>query len=448
MNNKTIMTELERVLRNQREELECTDFSEYVTRKEEEFIDLESPVAQIVIGVRRCGKSTLCQKVLKQSGVMFAYANFDDAVLAALKAVEMNLLLETLYQIYGAFTHLFLDEVQNIDQWPLFVNRLLRQKIHLVLTGSNANLLSDDLSTHITGRYNEIHLHPFSFKDYCVAKKVDTKGLTTKAEGLRRHALDGYLMQGGLPETFFMKDQGRYVRSLLDAIINKDICKRYKIRYKKTLQQIANGLLDRFCQEVNYQDIQEAYHLKSVHTAKNYVSYIEKAYLVQLVPRYSFKSIERQNYRKVYAIDTAFVTEHADVLQTDSWGWRLENVVCVELLRRMEYASQELFYLRENRSYEVDFAVVDRGHVTQLVQVTYDFSNPSTRLYNREIGGLLKGATATHCNNLTLIMMHGESHDIKEGDYTIHCITATEWLLHHPNNSAPLVRSDLQFAQL
>lgn len=442
------MTELERILRNQREELESTDFSEYVTRKEEEFIDLESPVAQIVIGVRRCGKSTLCQKVLKQSGVMFAYANFDDAVLAALKAVEMNLLLETLYQIYGAFTHLFLDEVQNIDQWPLFVNRLLRQKIHLVLTGSNANLLSDDLSTHITGRYNEIHLHPFSFKDYCVAKKVDTKGLTTKAEGLRRHALDGYLMQGGLPETFFMKDQGRYVRSLLDAIINKDICKRYKIRYKKTLQQIANGLLDRFCQEVNYQDIQEAYHLKSVHTAKNYVSYIEKAYLVRLVPRYSFKSIERQNYRKVYAIDTAFVTEHADVLQTDSWGWRLENVVCVELLRRMEYASQELFYLRENRSYEVDFAVVDRGHVMQLVQVTYDFSNPSTRLYNREIGGLLKGATATHCNNLTLIMMHGESRDIKEGDYTIHCITATEWLLNRPNNSAPLVRSDLLSVQL
>lgn len=431
------MTELERILRNQREELEGTDFTQFVTRREEEHIDLESPVAQIVIGVRRCGKSTLCQKVLKQSGVTFAYANFDDAVLASLKAVEMNLLMETLYQIYGAFTHLFLDEVQNIDQWPLFVNRLLRQKIHLVLTSSNANLLSDDLSTHITGRYNEIHLHPFSFEDYCAAKKVNTKGQTTKAEGLRRHALDGYLMHGGLPETFFMKDQGKYVRSLLDAVINKDICKRYKIRYKKTLQQIANGLLDRFCQEVNYQDIQEIYHLKSVHTAKNYVSYIEKAYLVRLVPRYSFKSIERQNYRKVYAIDTAFVTDHADVLQTDSWGWRLENVVCVELLRRMEYATQELFYLRENRSYEVDFAVVDQGHVTQLVQVTYDFSNPSTRLYNREIGGLIKGAEATRCNNLTLIMMHGEPHEIQEGNYIVKCIPITDWLLSYPNNSVP-----------
>lgn len=423
------MNELERVLRDQREELENTDFGRLVTRKEEEQLELDSTVAQIVIGVRRCGKSTLCQKVLKQSGVSFAYANFDDAVLASLKATEMNFLMETLYKIYGEFTHLFLDEVQNIDQWPLFVNRLLRQKIHLVLTGSNANLLSDDLSTHITGRYNEIRLYPFSFEDYCVAKQVDTQGQTTKLEGLRQHALDNYLMSGAMPETFGMKNQGKYIHSLLDAIINKDICKRYKVRYKKTLQQVANGLLDKFCQEVNYQDVQENYHLNSVHTAKNYVSYIEKAYLIRLVPRYSFKSIERQNYRKAYAIDTAFVTDHDDVLQTDSWGWRLENVVCVELLRRMEYATQELFYLRENRNYEVDFAVVEQGHVTELVQVTYDFSNPSAKLYKREVGGLLKGAAATRCHRLTLVMMHGEPRDIHEGDYTVHCVSATDWLL-------------------
>lgn len=423
------MNELERVLRDQRDELENTDYGLLVTRKEEELMDLESPVAQIVIGVRRCGKSTLCQKVLKQSGVSFAYANFDDAVLASLKATEMNFLMETLYRIYGEFTHLFLDEVQNIDQWPLFVNRLLRQKIHLVLTGSNANLLSDDLSTHITGRYNEIRLYPFSFEDYCVANEVDVKGLTTKAEGLRARSLDSFLMQGGLPETLAMKNQSMYVRSLLDAIINKDICKRYKIRYKKTLQQLANGLLDIFCQEVNYQDLQEKYHLKSMHTVMNYVSYIEKSYLVRLVPRYSFKSIERQSFRKVYAIDMAFVTNHADVLQTDSWGWRLENIVCIELLRRMQYATQELFYIRENRSYEVDFVLVDQGHVSELVQVTYDFSNPTTRLYNREVGGLLKGAAATHCSNLTLLMMYGESRVINEGEYVIHCVPVIDWLL-------------------
>lgn len=423
------MSDLERILRNQQEELNETNFNDYITRQEEKQIDLDSNLAQIVIGVRRSGKSTLCQKVLRQSGVLFAYANFDDSVLASLHAEDMLTLQEMLLRIYGPFTHLFLDEVQNIDKWPLLVNRLLRQKIHLILTGSNANLLSDELSTHITGRYNEIHLYPFSFHDYCIAHQVDTEGLTTKAEGLRGYALNNYLMNGGLPETFLMKNQARYVQSLLDAILNKDICRRYKIRYKKTLQQIANGMVDHFCQEVSYEDVQKKYLLKSIHTAKNYVSYIEKAYLIRLVSRYSFKSIERQNYRKVYSIDTSFVTTHHDALQTDNWGWRLENVVAIELFRRMEYATQELYYLRENRSYEVDFAVVERGHVIKLIQVTYDFTQPSNRLYNREIGGLLKGAAATHCKDLTLVMMAGEEGDLIVDGLVIHRILATHWLL-------------------
>lgn len=425
------MTDLENILRLQQEELRNTDFSTYVTRLEEQQIDLKSPLAQIVIGVRRCGKSTLCQKVLTASGVSFAYANFDDSVLASLRAEDMLAFQQTLLRIYGPFTHLFLDEVQNIDQWPLLVNRLLRQKIHLILTGSNANLLSDELSSHITGRYNEIRLYPFSFGDYCAAHHVNVNGLTITAEGLRAHTLDNYLMTGGLPETFTMKNQTKYVFSLLDAIINKDICRRYNIRFKKTLQQVANGLLDRFCQEVSYDAIQRDYQIKAIHTAKNYVSYIEKAYLVRLVPRYSFKSIERQSYRKVYAIDTAFVTNHNDALQTDNWGWRLENAVAVELLRRMEYATQELYYLRENRNYEVDFAIVDRNHVIQLVQVTYDFTSPARRLYNREIGGLLKAAAATRCTRLTLVMMNGEERDIREGDYTVRCVLASRWLLNH-----------------
>jgi len=423
------MTNIERTLRNQQEELLSINLNTYITRPEEQQIDLESNLAQIVIGVRRSGKSTLCLKVLIQSGVNFAYANFDDETLASLQAENMLELQEALIRIYGSFTHLFLDEVQNINKWPLFVNRLLRQKTHLVLTGSNANLLSDELSTHITGRYNEIHLFPFSFRDYCVTNHIDMYSLTTNAEGLRGYSLNNYLMKGGLPETFQMKNQARYVYSLLDAILNKDICRRYKIRYKKTLQQIANGLLDHFCQEVSFKDIQENFFLKSIHTAKDYVSYIEKAYLIRIVPRYSFKSIERQTYRKVYAIDTAFVTTHQDALQTDNWGWRLENTIAIELLRRMEYATQELYYLRENRNYEVDFAIVEHGHVVKLIQVTYDFTNPKPRLYNREVGGLLKGAAATKCKDLTLIMMNGKEEDLCIGDYVVHCVLATNWLL-------------------
>lgn len=420
---------LERILRDQREELLSVDYSSFITRREEEEINLNSRLAQIVIGVRRCGKSTLCQKVLIESKVLFAYVNFDDEELSSLHTEELNDVILTLYRIYGPFTHLFMDEIQNVPKWHLFVNRLLRQGIHLILTGSNANLLSGELATHLTGRYNEIRLFPFSFSEYCIAKGIRPDASTTKSTGILLNALDIYLQQGGFPETLLMERYDKYISSLLTAIISKDICNRYKVRYKKTLQQLANGILDRFCQEVSYSDLQESYFLNSIHTAKNYVSYLENAYLIRLVPRYSFKSIERQTMRKAYCIDNAFITNHDDALQTENLGWRLENIIAIELFRRMENDTQQLFYLRQHKSYEVDFVIVERNKVKQLIQVTYDFTHPKAKLYNREIGGLLKGAAATGCKNLTLIIMYGEEGDIEVNGLVIHKVFAYRWLM-------------------
>lgn len=422
-------TNIEQILRDQKDELTNTDYNHLVARQEEQLIDLDSNLAQVVIGVRRCGKSTLCQKVLTESGVNFAYVNFDDEELASLQANELNDVIQTLYRINGPFTHLLMDEVQNIPKWHLFVNRLLRQGHHLILTGSNANLLSGELATHLTGRYNEIRLFPFSFADICLSKGLSVTQRTTKAIGLLDNALDTYLQDGGLPETLFTHRQDKYVASLLNAIISKDICRRYKVRYKKTLQQMADGLLDHFCQETSYPSLQENYQLSSVHTAKNYLSYLENAFLLRLVPRFSFKSIERQTLRKVYSIDNAFVTNHDDALQTENLGWRLENVVAIELYRRMEYDTQQLFYIRQNKSYEVDFVIVNRNKVTQLIQVTYDFTAPRAKLYNREIGGLVKGAAATGCKNLTLIMLTGEPGDVEVDGLTLHKVLARDWLL-------------------
>lgn len=423
------MPHLEQILIDQKAELLATDFKAYVSRKEEREIELDSPLAQIVIGVRRSGKSTLCQKVLVESGVKFAYVNCDDEHIAHLRSAELTDLQEALYAVYGDFTHLFIDEVQNLADWPLFVNRLLRQRLHLVLTGSNANLLSDELSTHITGRYNEIRLYPFSFSDYLADRGIDGQERTTRAKGLMTKALHDYLLQGGMPETLTLRRPDKYIHALLDAVVGKDICRHYKVRYKQTLRQIVAGVLDRFCQEINYSDVQQAYKLASIHTAKNYVGYIDKAYLVRLVPRFSWGSIERQTSRKAYAIDTAFVTTHDNVLQPDNMGWRLENVVAIELFRRMAYASSQVYYLRENRNYEVDFAVADNGKIRELIQVTYDFATPTQRLYNREVKALVKGARATRCTALTLIMMYGQERDIAVEGLTIRCRLAVNWLL-------------------
>lgn len=115
-------------------------------------------------------------------------------------------------------------------------------------------------------------------------------------------------------------------------------------------------------------------------------------------------------------------------VQTESLGWRLENVVANELQRRLDHVQEHLYYLKKGRTYEVDFAVVRVTRVTQLIQVTYDFRSPSTKLYNREIGGLLNGANDTHCSILTLIDMEGKTQDIEAGGHTIHKVKAADWL--------------------
>ena len=422
--------DLQKILFNQRAEIEALDISKLCTRVEEQQIDLDSKLAQIVIGVRRSGKSTLCQKVLLQNNIKYAYVNFDDENLVDIKKSDLDTLLENLYRVYGEFTHLFLDEIQNIEGWHLFVNRLLRLGIRLIITGSNANLLSGELATHLTGRYNQIELYPFSFLEYCTINNIKVAGKTTKDEALRLRALDEYLFRGGFPEIIGLENSRKYTLSLLNAIINKDICQRYKVRHKQTLSDIANGLLDLFCQEISYAQIAKTYQLNSIHTAKNYYSYLVNAYLLCAIPKYSFKSRERQQMRKSYAIDPAFITNHEVVLQPDNYGWRLENVVAIELLRRLDSSYQQLFYLRQNKSYEVDFVVVEQSKIKELIQVTYDFSAPTTKLYNREVGGLVKGAKQTGCHQLTLIMMNGESRTLEVDGYTIKCIRAVDWLLN------------------
>ena len=425
------MKDLKRILSNQKAELDVVNLEALCSRKEEQEIQLNSKLAQIVIGVRRSGKSTLCMKVLMQSGVHFAYVNFDDERLQKVGVEELDVILQELYAIYGSFTHLFLDEVQNVDGWHLFVNRLLRQGIKLVLTGSNANLLSGELSTHLTGRYHQIELYPFSFSEYCTIRGVDAHGMTTKAYGLRDKALDEYLMSGGFPELIASPEISKrdYLFSLREAIVKKDICQRYKIRYKQTLSDLANRLLDWFCQEKSYNDIAKEMSINSVHTIKNYITYLQNAYLLCLLPKFSLKSSERNLARKMYAVDNAFISQHENALLTESFGLRLENVVAVELLRRLHSEYEQLYYLRKVQDFEVDFVVVESSHVRELIQVTYDFVEPSAKLYNREVNGLIKGSHLTRCDNLTLIMMRGEPRDIQVEGKIVHCVLAADWLL-------------------
>ena len=418
------------ILSDQREELTNRHWKNIVTREEEKAINLNSPLAQVVIGVRRSGKSTLCSKVMLESGLPFGYINFDDDRLGKLTVDAFDTLLRALYQLNGDFNHLFLDEVQNIEGWELFVNRMLRQGMHMLITGSNANLLSGELATHLTGRYHQIELMPFSFQEYCSCKDVNTSSYTTKAIALRDKALNDYLFAGGFPELLLLSEteQGDYVRSLVRTIVEKDIAKRYKLRYAQTLMDVANQVLDEFSQEHSFATVQKKHNLKSPNTAKKYLQYLQNAYLVLALPRFSLKSFERRSVHKYYAIDPAMIAKRDEALMTESLGLRLENMIAVELKRRAAI-DEQIYYFRKVREYEVDFVRVKGTQVQELIQVTYDFTQPRTKLYNREVGNLVKASSVLHCDNLTLIMMYGEPGDIVEEGKTIHCMSAVEWLL-------------------
>ena len=418
------------ILSDQREELTNRHWKNIVTREEEKEINLNSPLAQVVIGVRRSGKSTLCSKVMLESGLPFGYINFDDDRLGKLTVDAFDTLLRALYQLNGDFNHLFLDEVQNIEGWELFVNRMLRQGMHMLITGSNANLLSGELATHLTGRYHQIELMPFSFQEYCSCKEVNILSYTTKAIALRDKALNDYLFAGGFPELLLLSEaeQGDYVRSLVRTIVEKDIAKRYKLRYAQTLMDVANQVLDEFSQEHSFATVQKKHNLKSPNTAKKYLQYLQNAYLVLALPRFSLKSSERRSVHKYYAIDPAMIAKRDDALMTESLGLRLENMVAVELKRRAAI-DEQIYYFRKVREYEVDFVRVKGTQVQELIQVTYDFTQPRTKLYNREVGNLVKASNVLHCDNLTLVVMYGEPGDIVEGGKTIHCVLAAQWLL-------------------
>ncbi len=403
---------LEVILTDQQEELEarCKDY--LCHREEEKLIDLQSPQAQVVIGVRRSGKSTLCFQALESADVKYAYADFDDERLQGIDAGQLNGLLEVLYKIYGDFEYLFLDEIQDVDGWHLFVNRMLRKKMHVVITGSNAKLLSSELATHLAGRAKEIHLYPFSFAEYCAMKGIDTERQSTKAEGIRRAAFDEYMRHGGFPELLSISDKRAYVSALVDNILKRDIEQRYNISYKAAFEQLAQHLLNVSPTSIVTTDLADTFHIKSEHTVKNYLAYLRQAFILIGIRKYTAKSKVRVTQEKVYAVDVALMNQRADAFAGDNLGWRLKTVVLLHLMKRCKQNGWDLYYLKE-RSGECDFIVCSGKTVMQAIQVSYDTAAEKTR--KREINGLLLANRQTQCEDLLLLTDHEYGDMVKDG---------------------------------
>lgn len=416
---------IEQVIIDQLVELKEKREERFCTRNEEALIDFDSKLAQVIIGVRRCGKSTLCFNALEHAGIKYAYFNFDDDRLAQMSLTDMDSMLELLYKHYGDVKYLFLDEIQNIEGWHLFANRMLRSHTHLIITGSNSKLLSGELASHLTGRHHEIELLPFSFSDYCKMLAISTSPLTTKNRGLLQDAFDRYLRQGGFPELLAEKDAKSYIGTLVKNIIQQDIKRRYNIRHTDTILRLTTHLLNEAPAYIVKDTLMKLFEFNSAHTLGNYLSYLSQTYLLSSISKYSTRSRQRVRNEKGYAIDVAMMNYRENAFAGDNLGHRLETIVYIELKRRAHQNGHDIYYYSEKQS-ECDFVVCEGRRALAVYQVCYDLSSPKTR--RRELRGCIAGAKATACTHIYLIT-YRDREEIEEQGYKITVLPAYEWLL-------------------
>jgi predicted AAA+ superfamily ATPase len=331
------------------------------------------------------------------------YINFDDERLFDFTSKDFDLLIQAFYELYGDFDYVVLDEPHNIQGWELFVSRLRRTK-KVIITGSNSKLLSGELATHLTGRYIDFTLFPFSFREFLRFYDFSLSPedvYSTKKEAQVKKFLDDYLSAGGFPERLIF---GREILvRIYSDIIEKDILTRYKIKKKKTFKELTRYLISNFSSEISLNKLKNIFGIKDVHTLKNWISFLENAYLIFILERFSFKLKEQFIApKKVYCIDTGLVGVIGYKLMEDK-GKLMENLVAVELLRRKSYwyNSWEIYYWKDHQQNEVDFVIKEGKDVVQLIQVCYDVEMHKAK--EREIKSLLKASKDLRCNNLTII---------------------------------------------
>ena len=374
----------------------------------------------ILSGIRRCGKSTLL-KQLMQTRRDFCYVNFEDERLLSFRAEDFSILDEVLIEVYGSSGTYFFDEIQNVEKFETFVRRLQDSGKKIILTGSNASLLSQEFGTRLTGRYKLFEVYPFSFIEFLRFQKTDIRkeSLYLPEEKVNLIRLFGcYTETGGMPE--YLKNQDSdYIRTLYDNILYRDIIARHSIRRQRLVRELVGILASTVTLPFTYNSLKKSLGLMNAITVKEYISYLSGAYLFFELLRFDY-SIKKQlgSPRKIYIIDTAFSAISGFSLSPDK-GRILENIVFIELMRR----GSELFYFAGEQ--ECDFIIRDKKKIAGAIQVCYEFTKENQ---DRETGGLLKAMDEFGLTQ-GMILTYDQEDCLKSGGKNIIITPVWKWLL-------------------
>jgi len=399
--------------------------------------------ANIIVGPRRAGKTyflfNIIQRINKEKNKML-YINLEDDRLLPLTPTDMDLLLNTYFEIYpetkDTSLYLFLDEIQNLQQWERFVRRILdTENIFVFLTGSSSKIFTTEIATQMRGRSLSYAILPFSFNEFLRSKdKHPEKYPSTKQRSWTLKLLSEYLTFGGFPEVTLIDSERtkiKLLREYVEVMLLRDIIERHAIHNIKVLRMLFSAIIESFSKPFSIHKSYNSLNSQGIKVSKNtlydYFYFLEDAYVVLPVKRFSYsqRKIE-QSLPKTYLMDNGYILQHR-YRSTEDTGRLMENVVAIELFRRKKNDPRyEFFYWKNPQGIEVDFVVVKNNKSYDLIQVAYDIEKKET--YDREINALLKASESINTKNLYLISWDTEK-QINVNENKINVIPLWKWLL-------------------
>ena len=411
------------IVLNQRKERDELLSRQYLTRRSnhDEDMLLNSHLIKLITGPRRVGKSTQALLMLRNKN--FAYLNFDSQQL--LDAWDANLVMRMLDDVYPGYDYLLLDEVQNLEGWDLWVSELYKIGKNLVITGSNAKMLSSEMATVLTGKYLQVEMLPFSLEEFFDWNKLELHNLKPEQDAECKVLTDDYMRNGGYPEVVASRQLVRsYLDTLFDSIVWKDVAKRHSVRNITDLNNLSLYLVSNFCNPLSANELSEELGFSSVNTTKKFMDYLHEPYLFYYLSRYNNKlKLMKKAPRKVYVVDNGFVAAKAFSL-SENLGRLIENQVFIELIRQGYNTEKTMFYYRSRNDKEVDFVLRKENRVERLVQVCYDLSSPKTE--KREVDSIVECAGELKCSNLTIVAKEDERTIEKDG-YSINVLPISKF---------------------
>ncbi len=388
----------------------------------------------VLVGIRRAGKSyTLYQNMQARisAGTAkvedFLYINFEDERLASLKSDELGTLLDAYWEMYDQKHPLiYLDEIQNIDGWEKFARRLAEEKYRVMITGSNAKMLSREIASTLGGSYIQRYIYPFSFEEYLnyygILLDKNWEFQPEKRLAVVRH-FNEYFFRGGFAESFDKTDKREWLTSLYQKILMGDIVERNKIRNPRSFRLLARKLADSVMQPTTLKRLEHI--IKSTGDSisptvlKDYLDYMEDAYLIFSIPNLTSPLSEQQTIVKRYFADNGIL----NLFLMDGKTKLLENIVAIHLNKLYHNTAEELRLFYYNKGVEVDFCIPEEKIA---IQVSHSIDDVNT--YEREVGGLIK-FLKTFKQYQGVIITWETERQLTENGISIEVVPIWKWLL-------------------